>query len=151
VNGHVASSFEVGFREINGRAPTADETRRYLTYDRLAKTSEPPLDPLTMLLMVDAGRVLGTDRVELSAQLDRIEARLQKTAAPAKPTPVVTGPTRDLIVFTAALLTCVAVAVVSAGASAPAPFVAIVAAFVLGVAVALGYIWISPIVTRGRR
>jgi hypothetical protein len=117
--------------------------RECLTYDRLAKTSEPPLDPLTMLLMVDAGRVLGTDRAEFSTQLDRIEARLQKTA-PAKPTPVVTGPTRDLIVFTAALLTCVAVAVVSAGASPPAPFVALVAAFVLGVAVALGYLWIAP-------
>jgi hypothetical protein len=151
VNGHVASSFEVGFREINGRAPTAEETKRYLTYDRLAKTSEPPLDPLTMLLMVDAGRVFGTDRAELRGQLDRIEARLQKTAAPSNPPPVVTGPTRDLIVFTSALLTCVAVSVVSAGVSPPAPFIVLVAAFALGVAATLGYLWIVPRVKRARR
>lgn len=147
MNGHVAASFETSFREINGRAPTADETRRYLTYDRLAKTSEPPLDPLTMLLMVDAGRILGTDRAELSEQLDRIEARLQKTKSP----PIASGPadvTRDLIVFTAALLTCVAVAVASAGMVPPTPFLALVSAFALGVCAALAYLRLSPVMAR---
>jgi hypothetical protein len=147
VNGHVAGTFEVGFREINGRAPTPEETKRYLTYDRLAKTSEPPLDPLTMLLMVDAGRVLGTDRAQLGEQLDRIEARLQKTALPAAPVPVA-GPVRDLIVFTIALLTCVAVAVLSAGMAPPASFVALASAFALGAFGALVFLRLSPMMSR---
>jgi hypothetical protein len=40
---------------------------------------------------------------------------------------------------------------VSAGVSPPAPFIVLVAAFALGVAATLGYLWIAPMVERVRR
>jgi hypothetical protein len=93
----VASTFDVGFREINGRAPTAEETKRFLTFERLARTSEPPLDPLTMLLMVDPTRAFGSEkeRAALFEQLDRIES-MQSPAAASAPAPAPVAPSKDL-------------------------------------------------------
>jgi hypothetical protein len=87
------------------------------------------------------------DRADLSAQLDRIESRLKKKA----PEATAGVSMRDLIAFTTALLTCVAVAVVSEGVSPPAPFISLIAAFVLGVAATLGYLWIAPMIRGVRR
>jgi hypothetical protein len=41
------SSFENDFLEFNGRPPTAEETKKHVVFDRLAKTSR--LDPLRRL------------------------------------------------------------------------------------------------------
>ena len=62
------STFETDFREVNGRAPTSEETKRYLAFDRLAKTSS--LDPLTLAMIV--GEMRGTEPVPL-AVLSRSE------------------------------------------------------------------------------
>ena len=130
------STFENDFREFNGRAPTPEETRKHLAFDRLAKSSS--LDPATLLLIVDAD---GSDRAELFARLDRIEARQKATPEKSAGASLAAGPARDILVFTLALLSCVAVAVL-AGTSAP-PFVALVAAGALGCAASLAYIWLA--------
>jgi hypothetical protein len=90
VANRVASNFENDFREFNGRPPTAEETKRHLAFDRLAKTST--LDPATVLLIVDAARSGTIDKAleTICAQLDRLEQRAddaakQPAAGPAIP------------------------------------------------------------------
>ena len=75
-----ASNFENDFREFNGRPPTAEETKRHLAFDRLAKTSS--LDPATVLLIVDAERNGSTDKAltAIAQHLDRIERRVDEMA-----------------------------------------------------------------------
>jgi hypothetical protein len=96
-NGTIAravSTFETDFREFNGRAPTPEETRQHLAFDRLAKSSS--LDPATLLLIVDAGR-RGGDDDDRAGQLGRIEALLRRNAKTAGER-VIAYPTRDLVV-----------------------------------------------------
>jgi hypothetical protein len=72
-----STTFENDFREFNGRAPTPDEVRKHLAFDRLAKTSS--LDPATLLLIVDAAKKAepAVPDAAIAARLDRIEAKLQ--------------------------------------------------------------------------
>jgi hypothetical protein len=95
-NGTIArgvGTFEADLFEFNGRAATAEETRRHLAFDRLAKSSS--LDPATLLLIVDAGR--RTDDDDRTGRLTRIEALLRRNAKTAGER-VIAYPTRDLVV-----------------------------------------------------
>ena len=104
-----------------------------------------------VVLYAEARGIFGTptdtDRADLFAQLARIESRMQKSGAPHAE-PIVTGRMRDLVVFTIALLTCVAIAaIVGVAQATPIGFIA---AFALGLGAALFYVWVAPIVTRAR-
>jgi hypothetical protein len=114
--------FEQAFIEINGRKPTIQETKRHLSFDRLAKTTD--LDPATLLLIVEASRI------SARKQPFPIEVRL-----------------RDLYVFTVALLVFV-LAAISATGLPPPPFVVLIAMLIFGLCAALLYLWLSPIFTR---
>jgi len=76
----VASSFESDFQEFNGRSPTAEETKRHLAFDRLAKTST--LDPATVLLIVDAGRIGSIDKAlaAFAETLEQVSRRIDDLA-----------------------------------------------------------------------
>jgi hypothetical protein len=128
-------------REFNGRAPTPEETRKHLAFDRLAKSSS--LDPATLLLIVDAGRRSGDD--DRAGQVARIEALLRRNAKTAGE-PGMPGPTRDLIVSAITVCLCVVVDVLAGAAAVPA--VGLISAFVLGVAVALAFMYLPLIVSR---
>jgi len=82
------------------RAPAPEEIKKHLAFDRLAKSSN--LERATLLLIVDAQRP-------------------QNKPAPTIAGPIA-GPARDVIVFTLALLTCIAVAVAYSSGPMP-PFV----------------------------
>ncbi len=106
---------------------------------------------IMVVLYAEARGIFGTptdtDRADLFAQLARIESRMPKSAA-TQAEPIVTGRMRDLIVFTIALLTCVAIAaIVGVAQATPIGFIA---AFALGLGAALFYVWVAPIVTRAR-
>lgn len=78
-NGSAArSSLDQLWLEAKGRPPSLDETKMILTFNRLARAAE--LDPLTMLLMVGSGTMGIKEREALFEQLERIEARLDRTA-----------------------------------------------------------------------
>jgi len=70
---------------------------------------------IMVVLYAEARGIFGTptdtDRADLFAQLARIESRMPKSAA-TQAEPIVTGRMRDLVVFTIALLTCVAIAAI---------------------------------------
>jgi hypothetical protein len=81
------STFAREFQGIAGRAPTAEETRRHLEYDRLAKSSA--LDPMTMAMIVAGSRdaetqadrkalttAIESDRAALVASMARIERKV---------------------------------------------------------------------------
>jgi hypothetical protein len=80
-----ASSFERCWLEAKGRPPSPEETRTILTFNRLAKDAE--LDPLTMLLIVGSGAMGDKERAALFEQLDRIESIA--SAAPIAPPAIV--------------------------------------------------------------
>jgi hypothetical protein len=164
----VASSFESDFQEFNGRSPTAEETKRHLAFDRLAKTTS--LDPATVLLIVDAGRSGSIDNA-LAALAETLEQVSQRIDDPAKkPAAIVDAGTcsaqldafarrnvpeanegrvtRDLIIFILAMLVTFASAMVGARFTAP---ITIVAALALGIALTLGYQYLTPIVLRRKR
>lgn len=82
-----------------------------------------------------------TDREDLGAQLERIETSVRRNDNASSVQPIA-GPTRDLLVFTVAVLLCVATA--AAIGVAPTPFVVVLAAFALGLCVAFGYLWLAP-------
>ena len=107
---------------------------------------------IMVVLYAEARGIFGTtpdaDRAELFAQLARIESRMQKTGA-TRAAPTITGRVRDLVVFTIALLTCVAVAAI-VGVSQATP-IGFIAAFALGLCAALLYVWVAPIVMRARQ
>jgi hypothetical protein len=69
------STFAREFQAISGRAPTPEETRRHLEYDRLAKNS--PLDPMSMAMIVAGARdaEIAADRKALQAALAQGELR----------------------------------------------------------------------------
>jgi membrane protein YdbS with pleckstrin-like domain len=93
------------------------------------------------------GTTTDTERAELFAQLARIESRVQKSTLPPAE-PIVTGRIRDLVVFVVALLTCVAIAaIVGVAQATPIGFIA---AFAVGLCIALFYVWLAPLVTRAR-
>lgn len=143
-NGTIArgvSTFEDDFREFNGRAPTAEEVRRHLAFDRLAKSSS--LDPLTMLLVVDAGR---GDRDEISAQLGRLEALVRRSGKPTAAEPEVGIVLRDLIV--AAITICAMIIVALLMGAGAGSFVTIFAAFLLGLGGTVAYVSLAPLVGR---
>jgi hypothetical protein len=181
----VASSFESDFQEFNGRSPTAEETKRHLAFDRLAKTSN--LDPATVLLIVDAGRVGSIDnafaafaetleqvsrRIDdlakkpaaivdagtCSAQLDAIETRQKEQSAQLRTLDALARGnvpeanegrvTRNLIIFILAVLVTFASAMVGARFMPP---ITIVAALALGIALTLGYQYLTLIVLRSKR
>jgi hypothetical protein len=183
----VASSFESDFQEFNGRSPTAEETKRHLAFDRLAKTSS--LDPATVLLIVDAGRIGSIDnalaafaetleqvsqRIDdlakkpaaivdgstCSAQLDAMETRQKEQSAQLRTLDALARRnvpeanegrvTRDLIIFILAMLVTFASAMVGARFMPPMP-ITIVAALALGIALTLGYQYLTPIVLRSKR
>lgn len=77
----VASSFESDFQEFNGRSPTAEEMKRHLAFDRLAKTTS--LDPATVLLIVDAGRIGSLDKA-LATLAEKLEQVSQRIDDPTK-------------------------------------------------------------------
>jgi len=158
VNGTVArgvSTFEDDFREFNGRSPTAEEIRRHLAFDRLAKSSS--LDPLTMLLIVDAGR---SDRDEMAAQFARIEQRIDDLArrpaviAGRRESSEFGSALRDFFVFAGGVAVCELIfAAVGFGRLAP-PLFDRVGMFVLGLSAAgvvLLWQWMVPQVRAMRR
>jgi hypothetical protein len=172
----VASNFENDFREFNGRPPTAEETKRHLAFDRLAKTSS--LDPATVLLIVDAARS-GTidktlemicaqlDRIEqraddaakqpaaaidatLYARLERIEAMLRRGSPTADPLGAVL---RYFFAFAAGGLVCEIVFLAISNRWLP-PLFGMVDFFCLGLiatAAVLLWLWLEPIVGAARR
>ncbi len=77
------------------------------------------------------------DRTEVLTRLERIEARVKRGSAPGMQ--VDARPMRDIVVFTAAILLCTATAVLVGVAEVP--WVRFVAAFGLGLCVALIYPW----------
>jgi hypothetical protein len=72
------SSLDQCWLEAKGRPPSLDETKMILTFNRLARAAE--LDPLTMLLIAGSGTMGIKEREALFEQLERIEARLDRTA-----------------------------------------------------------------------
>jgi hypothetical protein len=103
---------------------------------------------IMVVLYAEARGIFGatteTQRTDVLAQLERIE-RAQKMAA-KRAEPIVNIYTRDLIAFAIAILAFLAIAVL-AGVS-PAPAYALIAAFALGLCVALAYVWFAPMVAR---
>jgi hypothetical protein len=80
---------------------------------------------------------------DICGQLERIETRME--APPAKiPSPimVISPRMRDLMLFTSAVLLCVAVAAAFGGAAAP--FVVVIAAFAVGLCTTIAYCWLIP-------
>jgi hypothetical protein len=71
-----ASAFEAFFLAARGRAPTAEEAKRCLAFDRLAKTSE--LDPATLAFIVGG---IGGDGADKAGERIEIAAAGQKTFA----------------------------------------------------------------------
>jgi hypothetical protein len=74
-------AFAREFQGIAGRAPTAEETRRHLEYDRLAKSST--LDPMTLAMIVSGSRdaEIAADRKALTAALEADRAALVASLA----------------------------------------------------------------------
>lgn len=116
------------------------------------------------------GTATETDRTEFRAQLDRIETQMAASLAnmpsltdiraqlerietrmvvpPVKmPSPgmIVSPRMRDLMLFTSAVLLCVAVA--AAFGAAAAPFVVVIAAFAVGLCTAIAYCWLAPMLS----
>jgi hypothetical protein len=104
---------------------------------------------IMVVLYAEARGIFGstteTERTDVLAQLERIE-RAQKMATAKRAEPLVNTHTRDLIAFAIAILAFLAVAVLT-GVS-PAPAYALIAAFVLGLCIALAYVWFAPMAAR---
>ncbi len=83
----------------------------------------------------------------IAAQLDRLESRLKKTA-PVQSPPILSGPIRDLVVV--AITVCAMILVAVLWGVAAAPVTMLFAAFALGVAITLAYLYFAPIVGRRR-
>lgn len=77
-------TFEEAFREINGRAPTVDETKRALAIRRVVKDAERDLDPVLLFFLADASAAAERERipVALKAAVDEGVGRL-KAAIPS--------------------------------------------------------------------
>jgi len=77
-------TFEEAFREINGRAPTVDETKRALAIRRVVKDAERDLDPILLFFLADANAATERERipVALKAAVDEGVGRL-KAAIPS--------------------------------------------------------------------
>ena len=75
-------TFEEAFREINGRAPTVDETKRALAIRRVVKAAD--LDPVLLFFLADANAAAERDRIPetLKAAVDAGVGRL-KAAIPS--------------------------------------------------------------------
>jgi hypothetical protein len=75
------SAFAREFQGIRGVAPTAEETRRHLEYDRLAKSSA--LDPMTMAMIVAGSREaeIQADRKDLTAAIESDRSALVASLA----------------------------------------------------------------------
>jgi hypothetical protein len=105
---------------------------------------------IMVVLYAEARGIFGatteTERTGVLAQLERIE-RAQKMMVAKRAEPIVNTYTRDLIAFAIAILAFLAVAVLT-GVS-PAPAYALIAAFALGLCIALAYIWFAaPLAAR---
>ena len=87
------------------------------------------------------GSTTATERTDILAQLDRIE-RTQKMTAVKRAEPIVSTYTRDLVAFAIAILAFLAVAVLTGVSTEPA--YALIAAFALGLCVALAYVRFAP-------
>jgi len=74
-------TFEEAFREINGRAPTVDETKRALAIRRVVKAAD--LDPILLFFLADANAAAERERipVALKTAVDEGVGRL-KAAIP---------------------------------------------------------------------
>ncbi len=77
-------TFEEAFREINGRAPTVEETKRALAIRRVVKDAERDLDPILLFFLADANAAAERERIPgaLKAAVDEGVARL-RSAIPA--------------------------------------------------------------------
>jgi len=75
-------TFEEAFREINGRAPTVEETKRALAIRRVVKAAD--LDPVLLFFLADASTAAERERipVALKAAVDEGVGRL-KAAIPS--------------------------------------------------------------------
>jgi hypothetical protein len=106
---------------------------------------------IMVVLYAEARGIFGssteTERNEVLALLERIEHG-QKAMSTKRPEPLLGAHTRDLIAVAIAMLVCVAVAVLL-GAS-PAPAYGLIAAFALGLCVALVYLWLAPVIISRR-
>lgn len=80
-------TFEEAFREINGRAPTVDETKRALAIRRVVKHAERDLDPVLLFFLADANAAAERERipVALKTAVDEGVGRL-KAAIPSSGT-----------------------------------------------------------------
>jgi hypothetical protein len=154
------STFAREFQGIAGRAPTAEETRRHLEYDRLAKSSA--LDPMSMAMIVAGSRdaeiaadrktltkAIEADRSAIIASLARIEKKRTSDPHP---------PPRVFVVAAVTLMALLALVAWIAPWPWPAPvreillpLPAILAAFALGAVSGLGYFWLAPLVVTLRR
>jgi len=72
-------TFEEAFREINGRAPTVEETKRALAIRRVVKEAERDLDPILLFFLADANAAAERERipVALKAAVDEGVGRLK--------------------------------------------------------------------------
>ncbi len=75
-------TFEEAFREINGRAPTIDETKRALAIRRVVKDAD--LDPVLLFFLADANAAAERERIPgvVKSAVDEGVKRL-KDAIPA--------------------------------------------------------------------
>ncbi len=71
-------TFEEAFREINGRAPTVDETKRALAIRRVVKDAD--LDPIELFFLADANAAAERERIPAAiiAGVDAGVAKIQK-------------------------------------------------------------------------
>jgi hypothetical protein len=160
-NGVATDAFAREFQGITGRSPTAEETRRHLEYDRLAKSST--LDPMTLAMIVAGTRdaEIAADRKGLTAAIEADRsaivaslARIEKKRTADQPHP----PPRVFVVASVSLMALLALVAWIAPWPWPAPvrailvpLPAILAAFALGAVLGLGYFWLAPIVIELRR
>ena len=72
-------TFEEAFREINGRAPTVDETKRALAIRRVVRDAD--LDPVDLFFLADANAAAERARIPgaIAAGVDAGVARIQNT------------------------------------------------------------------------
>jgi len=71
-------TFEEAFREINGRAPTVDETKRALAIRRVVKDAD--LDPVELFFLADANAAAERAKIPAAivAGVDQGVAKIQK-------------------------------------------------------------------------
>jgi hypothetical protein len=150
-----ASAFEAFFLAARGRAPTAEEAKRCLAFDRLAKTSE--MDPATLAFIVgDSGSSSDKALEAVCERLERVEQKIDDLAKRPTASGGLAIPMDDLMaeivrhsfVFGGGVLASEGVVALACWARwIPATLDTLTAAFGLGLSASvlvLVYIWLAP-------